>query len=124
MWLLYVTAARLGGGGMFDQCGYYMSLLQDLVEEACLISVVTICHCCKTWWKGHVWSVWLLYVAAARLGGGGMFDQCGAARLGGGGMFDQCGYYMSLLQDLVEETCLISVVTICHCCKTWWRGHV
>ena len=53
-----------GGGGMFDQCGYYMSLL---VEEACLISVVTI---------------W----AAARLGGG---------------MFDQCGYYMS--------------------CKTWWR---
>ena len=31
-------------GGMFDQCGYYMSLLQDLVEEACLISVVTICH--------------------------------------------------------------------------------
>ena len=58
MWLLYVTAARLGGGGMFDQCGYYMSLLQDLVEEACLISVV-------------------LYVTAARLGGGGMFDQCG-----------------------------------------------
>ena len=61
MWLLYVTAARLGGGGMFDQCGYYMSLLQDLVvfdqcgyymsllqdlvEGACLISVVTICHC-------------------------------------------------------------------------------
>ena len=44
MWLLYVSAARLGGGGMFDQCGYYMSLLlQDLVEEACLISVVTIC---------------------------------------------------------------------------------
>ena len=43
---------------MFDQCGYYMSLLQDLVEMACLISVVTICHCCKTWW-------------------GGMFDQCG-----------------------------------------------
>ena len=64
MWLLYVTAARLGGGSMFDQCGYCMSLLQDLVEEACLISVV-------------------LYVAAARLGGGGMFDQC--------------GYYMSLL---------------------------
>ena len=30
MWLLYVAAARLGGGGMFDQCGYYMSLLQDL----------------------------------------------------------------------------------------------
>ena len=58
MWLLYVSAARLGGGGMFDQCGYYMSLLQDLVEEACLISVV-------------------LYVTAARLGGGGMFDQCG-----------------------------------------------
>ena len=114
---------------MFDQCGYYMSLLQDLVEGACLISVV-------------------LYVAAARLGGGGMFDQCGtmymsllqdlveeaclisvvlyvaAARLGGGGMFDQCGYYMSLLQDLVEEACLISVVTICRCCKTWWRKHV
>ena len=44
---------------MFDQCGYYMSLLQDLVEGACLISVVTI------------------YVAAARLGGGSMFDQCG-----------------------------------------------
>ena len=43
---------------MFDQCGYYMSLLQNLVEEACLI-------------------VWLLYVAAARLGVGGMFDQCG-----------------------------------------------
>ena len=58
---------------MFDQCGYYMSLLQDLVER---------------------------------------------------GMFDQCGYYMSLLQDLVEEACLISVVTICHCCKTWWRRHV
>ena len=59
---------------MFDQCGYYMSLLlQDLVEV---------------------------------------------------GMFDQCGYYMSLLQDLVEEACLISVVTICHCCKTWWRRHV
>ena len=53
---------------MFDQCGYYMSLLQDLVER---------------------------------------------------GMFDQCGYYMSLLQDLVEEACLISVVTICHCSKTW-----
>ena len=77
MWLLYVTAARLGGGGMFDQCGYYMSLLQDLVVEVA------------------------------------------SARLGGGGMFDQCGYYMSLLQDLVEEACLISVVTICHCCKTW-----
>ena len=76
---------------MFDQCGYYMSLLQDLVE-------------------GHVGSVWLLYVAVARLGGGGMFDQC--------------GYYMSLLQDLVEEACLISVVTICRCCKTWWRRHV
>ena len=79
---------------MFDQCGYYMSLLQDLVEEACLISVVTvwydmsllqdlveeaclisvvtICRCCKTWWRG---------------------------------MFDQCG-------------------TICRCCKTWWRRHV
>ena len=54
MWLLYVATARLGGGGMFDQCGYYMSLLQDLVEGACLISVVTICHCCKTWWRGHV----------------------------------------------------------------------
>ena len=54
MWLLYVAAARLGGGGMFDQCGYYMSLLQDLAEGACLISVVTICHCCKTWWRGHV----------------------------------------------------------------------
>ena len=50
-----VTAgARLGGGGMFDQCSYYMSLLQDLVEEACLISVVTICRCCKTWWRRHV----------------------------------------------------------------------
>ena len=55
MWLLYVAAARLGGGGMFDQCGYYMSLLQDLFDqEACLISVVTICLCCKTWWRGHV----------------------------------------------------------------------
>ena len=56
MWLLYVAAARLGGEGMFDLCGYYyyMSLLQDLVEEACLISVVTICHCCKTWWRRHV----------------------------------------------------------------------
>ena len=64
---------------MFDQCGYYMSLM---VEEACLISVV------------------------------------------GGGMFVQCGDYMSLLQDLVEEACLIRVVTICLCCKTWWRGHV
>ena len=57
---------------MFDQCGCYMSLLQDLVEGACLISVVTICRCCrlggggmfdqvvticrcfKTWWRGHV----------------------------------------------------------------------
>ena len=60
---------------MFDQCGYYMSLLQDLVEEACLsvvqcdyymslvqdlvegaclISVVTICRYCKTWWRRHV----------------------------------------------------------------------
>ena len=39
---------------MFDQCGYYMSLLQDLEEEAYLISEVTICHCCKTWWSGHV----------------------------------------------------------------------
>ena len=39
---------------MFDQCGYYMSLLQDLVEGACLISVVTICRCCKTWWWRHV----------------------------------------------------------------------
>ena len=78
---------------MFDQCGYYMSLLHDLEVRACLISVV-------------------LYVAAARLGGGGMFDQC-----------DQW-YYMSLLQDLVEGACLISVVTICRCCKTWWRGHV
>ena len=39
---------------MFDQCGYYMSLLLDLVEEACLISVVTLCRCCKTWWRGHV----------------------------------------------------------------------
>ena len=73
MWLLYVTAARLGGGGMFDQCVYSMSLLQDLVE---------------------------------------------------GGMFDQCGNSMSLLQDFVEGACLISVVTICRCCKTWWRGHV
>ena len=54
MWLLYVAAARLGGRGMFDQGGDYMSLLQDLVEEACLISVVTICRCCKTWWRGHV----------------------------------------------------------------------
>ena len=76
----YMSLLQLGGGGMFDQCGYYMSLLQDLVEEACLI------------------------------------------------MFDQCGYYMSLLQDLVEGACLISVVTICHCCcKTWWtlwRRHV
>ena len=57
-WLLYVAAARLGGGGMFDQCGYYMSLLQDCKTwwrvEACLISVVTICHCCKTWWRRHV----------------------------------------------------------------------
>ena len=58
---------------MFDQCGYYMSLLQDLEEGACLISVV-------------------LYVAAARLGGGGMF--------------------------------FISVVTICRFCKTWRRVHV
>ena len=47
--VVYVAAARLGGGGMFDQCGYYMSLLLDLVEGACLISVVTICRCCKTW---------------------------------------------------------------------------
>ena len=73
--------------------------------------------------------MWLLYVSAARLGGGGMFDQLWllyvtTARLGGGGMFDQCGYYMSLLQDLVEEACLISVVTICLCSKTWWRRHV
>ena len=77
MWLLYVAAARLGGGGhVFDQCGYYMSLLQDLVEEACLM------------FDQLVEEEWLLYVAAARLGGWGMFDQC--------------GYYMSLLQDLVE----------------------
>ena len=54
MCLLYVAAARLGGGSMFDQCGYYMSLLQDLVEGACLINVDTICRCCKTWWRGHV----------------------------------------------------------------------
>ena len=94
MWLLYVAAARLGGGGMFDQSDDYMSLLQDLVEVACLIRVVT------------------------------MFDHVAAARLGGGGMFDQCGYYMSLLQDLVEGAYLISVVTICLCCKTWWRRHV
>ena len=65
-------------------------------------------YMCNTWLRGHV--CWLLYVAAERLGGGGMFDQC--------------GYYMSLLQDLVEEACLISVVTICRCCKTWWRRHV
>ena len=39
---------------MFDQCGYYMSLLQDLVEGAFLICVVTISRCCKTWWRGHV----------------------------------------------------------------------
>ena len=52
--VLYVAAARLGGGGMFDQCGYYMSLLQDLVEEAYLICVFTLCRCCKTWWRGHV----------------------------------------------------------------------
>ena len=58
MWLLYVALSRLGGGGMFDQFGYYMSLLQDLVEEACLIRVVTICRCCKTWWRS-------------------LFDQCG-----------------------------------------------
>ena len=45
---------------MFDQCGYYMSLLQDLVEGACLISVVTICH--------------LLQDLVLRMG---MFDQCG-----------------------------------------------
>ena len=95
---------------MFDQCVYSMSLLQDLVEGACLISVVTLCCCCKTSWGRHVCSVWLLYVAAARLGGGGMFDQCGNS--------------MSLLQDFVGEACLISVVTICRCCKTWWRGHV
>ena len=54
MWLLYVAAAILGGEGMFDLCGNYMSLLQDLVAEACLISVVAICHCCKTWWRRHV----------------------------------------------------------------------
>ena len=36
---------------MFDQCDYYMSLVQDLVEGACLISVVTICRYCKTWWR-------------------------------------------------------------------------
>ena len=39
---------------MFDQCGDYMSLLQDMVEGACLISMVTICRCYKTWWKRHV----------------------------------------------------------------------
>ena len=44
MCLLYVAAARLGGGSMFDQCGNSMLLLQDLVEEACLISMVTVCH--------------------------------------------------------------------------------
>ena len=95
---------------MFDQCGYYMSLLQDLVEEACLISVVTVCRCYKTWWRrACLINVVTIYAAA---------------RLGGGGMFGQCGYYISLLQDLVEGACLISVFTICRCCKTWWRGHV
>ena len=69
MWLLYVSAARLGGRGMFDQCGYYMSLLQDLVEEACLISVVTICRCCKTWWSGRCWSD-LNMLGMSRLGEG------------------------------------------------------
>ena len=54
MWLLYVATARLGGGDMFDQCDYYMSLLHDLVEETCLISVVTMCRCFKTWWRRHV----------------------------------------------------------------------
>ena len=54
MCLLYVAAARLGGGSMFDQCGNSMLLLQDLVEEVCLISMVTVCRCCKTWWRGHV----------------------------------------------------------------------
>ena len=39
---------------MFDQCDNSMSLLQDLVEGACLICVVTICSYCKTWWRGHV----------------------------------------------------------------------
>ena len=38
---------------MFDQYGYYM-VLQDLVEEACLNCVVTICRYCKTWWRRHV----------------------------------------------------------------------
>ena len=72
-----------------------------------------------------MWSLYVAAVTAARLCGGGMFDQCGYyMSLLQGGMFDQCGYYMSLLQDLVEGACLISVVTICRCCKTWWRGHV
>ena len=71
MWLLYVGVPRLGGGrallisevticrgsktwwreGIIDQCGYYMSGFQDLVEGALLISVVTICRGSKTWWR-------------------------------------------------------------------------
>ena len=74
MWLLYVGVPRLGGGwallisvvticrgsktwwreGIIDQCGYYMSGFQDLVEGALLISVVTICRGSKTWWRAGI----------------------------------------------------------------------
>ena len=58
-----------------------------------------------------------------------MFDQCGyymslLQDLVEEACIDQCGYYMSLLQDLVEGACLINVVAICYWCKTWRRRHV
>ena len=51
MWLLIYAAARLGGGGMFDQCGYYMTAR---LGGGGMFGMVTICRCCKTWWRGHV----------------------------------------------------------------------
>ena len=53
-----------------------------------------------------------------------MFDQCGyymslLQDLVEESMFDQCGNSMSLLQDFVEGACLISVVTICHYMSVW-----
>ena len=41
-----------GVAALFNYCMSGVGL--NLVEGACLISVVTICRCCKTWWKGHV----------------------------------------------------------------------
>ena len=54
MRLLYVGVPRLGGGGIIDQCGYYMSGFQDLVEVG-IIDLVWLLYVggSKTWWRGH-----------------------------------------------------------------------